>query len=78
MYVGVILNARSSVSMWASIPHVCGGDPILNISPAENVIVFPMYVGVILIWKTNRKMNQRIPHVCGGDPLREALKTLIE
>ena len=48
MYVGVILLLTGRCGRTASIPHVCGGDPVLIRLVSALTAVFPMYVGVIL------------------------------
>ena len=48
MYVGVIpLNALLA-KLNKGVPHVCGGDPRIELPKNWREIVFPMYVGVIL------------------------------
>ena len=48
MYVGVIHSPFGVIFPEVSIPHVCGGDPVLGQAVSFNTLVFPMYVGVIL------------------------------
>ena len=79
MYVGVILIYVQFSAVWQGIPHVCGGDPLINKLPVDGRVVFPMYVGVILVKKYGVSLYNRIPHVCGGDPmdaLNQILRTL--
>ena len=51
------------------VPHVCGGDPIMDLKDRLTDCVFPMYVGVILFQVDVHVSIYRVPHVCGGDPV---------
>ena len=69
MYVGVILILKKLPELLKSVPHVCGGDPIVSKLWLYLAKCSPCMWGWSCIsnyWTINR---DSVPHVCGGDPV---------
>ena len=74
MYVGVILKNKRHHAMIQRVPHVCGGDPMLEIRPKTNVMCSPCMWGVIPILLNKIGVGLSVPHVNGGDYLEKLKK----
>ncbi|WP_044011532.1 hypothetical protein, partial [Paucilactobacillus wasatchensis] len=65
-HVGVIPIEAASSAMKTSIPHACGGDPIVGAGKGKDSVYSPRMWGVILTLHWFQKITKSIPHACGG------------
>ena len=77
VYAGVILSRNRIHNLTASVPRVCGGDPIDVGLIRSYHGVFPVYAGVILYQRFYLFHLCCVPRVCGGDPSNATVKTYL-